>query len=377
MGSPALTAQRRLDRHYTPPHIADALVSTLTFRRAATPSIVDFAAGSGVLLEAAEKRFSGSTCTATDVDDEAVRLLRVTHPDWRVGRCDFLNLRSIAGSPYTRPAGPLFDAAVLNPPFSCRGQHVVRSVLFGHELQTSVALAFVVRALAHLEPDGQVAVLLPKGSLFSDKDAPAWRVLRAHAEVTVAQEVPRGEFAGAFATCALIHMQRRRTAGSVALKDALPDDDMPTLTVFRGHLPLHEMALKPREERAIHTTHLRDGRILRSTLKGPKDQAVRGPLLLVPRVGRPMAEKIVLFQSKQRLVLSDCLFAVRGEPEDLRRLRATLLERWSTLRAAYGGSCAPYITTRRLLDVLRSLGHPAQVEARLRGRRSIEGHEPV
>ena len=56
--------------------------------------IADFSAGDGMLLRIAQNRWADCRIAATDIRDEAVYKLRRSHPEWKVGRCDFLSAAS-------------------------------------------------------------------------------------------------------------------------------------------------------------------------------------------------------------------------------------------------------------------------------------------
>jgi hypothetical protein len=261
------------------------------------------------------------------------------------------------------------DAAALNPPFSCRGSSRVVNDVLGTKVASSVAMAFVLRAFERLGMTGQLAVLLPAGCLLGEKDEDAWRMLYAHAIVTVVKEFGRGEFNGAFARTVLVHLRRRSPGtveGQILASECGSPSKQSILTLHRGRFPVHCVTGGRTGFRLVHTTQLRDGTVIRpSEGRGPAHLSLKGPLLLVPRVGLPSARKIALYLAAQRIVVSDCVFAVSGPRSSLENIQRRILHRWDFFRSRYGGSCAPYITTRRLLAVLRELGVDVQLEHRL------------
>ena len=91
---------------------------------------------------------------------------------------------------------------------------------------------------------------------------------------------------------------------------------------------------------------------------------VKGPAVLLPRVGLPRADKIaVLSEEAGPTALSDCVIALGCESlADGDRVRDVLVEEWDAVRAAYVGSCAPYITIARLRTLLGKLGFPVEVQ---------------
>ena len=78
-------------------------------------------------------------------------------------------------------------------------------------------------------------------------------------------------------------------------------------------------------------------------------KVVEGPLVLIPRVGRPDRRKIIAHHAKEPLVLSDCIFALTLESmSEARRVRKYVIDNFDKLCAMYGGSGAPFITKSKL-----------------------------
>jgi hypothetical protein len=306
-------------------------------------------------------------CIATDVDDDLIRLLRFSHPGWVAGRCDFLSARSVACSPIASGRGPQVHAVVLNPPFSCRGARTISSEAFGIRICSSLAMGFLLRSAQRVDAHGQIAALIPAGSLTSQKDECAWQLLRAHGTVQVVEEFGRREFSRAFARTVLITVRRANggTPGSRFQKWSTGAGKT-RLVLHRGRLPMHHVKAGVEGWPVIHTTDLRpDGRVRPSYRDGEARLALPGPLLIVPRVGLPLAYKIALYRSRRRAILSDCLFAIAGPVKLLEQLQDRILANWDSFKTCYGGSCAPYTTVRRLLDALTALGAEVSVEPRL------------
>jgi hypothetical protein len=296
-----------------------------------------------------------------------VELLRLRHPRWHLGRCDLLNRRSSSVSPLVKPTGPTVDAVVLNPPFSCRGGRTITSTFLGAKVRSSLAMAFVLRSLERVRPGGQIATLLPAGSSYSEKDELAWRLLDANATVRLVDGFGRDEFKGAFSRTVLVHM--RRANAPKALKgssvESVARPSSATTTLCRGSLPMHRA--KSGTCQVVHTTELRAGEVASvSSGRAPSRLGLKGPLLLIPRVGLPNSGKISIYPRGSRIVLSDCVFAVTGPLNLLEDMQTRILMHWDLFRTCYGGSCAPYTTTKRLLAMLRALGADVAPEARLR-----------
>ncbi len=78
---------------------------------------------------------------------------------------------------------------------------------------------------------------------------------------------------------------------------------------------------------------------------------------MLPRVGEPKATKCVLYLDRGKLVLSDCVYAIRCKSvSDARQLKICLLEAWKTVEASYKGTCARHLTLPGLRELLQHLG---------------------
>lgn len=355
----------RLDSHYTPPDIAEALVDQIQRERNGPLIVADVAAGAGALLDVAVKQFAQPTCLATDVDPKVVRALKAAHPDWHVGRCDFLRPGSVARS-ILGPRSPMVpDVVLLNPPFSCRGGRVISSVVFGEPVTSSPALAFVLRALEYVASNGEVSALLPLSTFSSEKDERAWQVLRANAKVETGARFGRSNFAQAFAATGLAHFIRKPFESSSGATPAISlSSTANSLVLYRGRLPMYSAWLHGVP--LLHTTTVNEGVArIHSRLFGPVSQSVQGPLLVIPRIGIPDPRKVAIFGERTRVVLSDCLFALQGTRDALDKSRRDILAGWSDFETCYSGSCAPYTTLRRLEQALLGVGVSARLEPRL------------
>ncbi len=359
------------DRHYTPRHIADAVAATIDWSARRSFVVADFSAGGGALLQAAARVRDDLAMIATDADEDVVRALRREHPEWRVGRCDFLDQRSVAASLLAGQRGPLVHVVLLNPPFSCRGSRVVETVVSLGSVRSSVALSFILRSLERVAPGGQAAALLPESCLRSEKDERAWRAIDRLASVQVVGEFGWHDFTRAHARSIVVHL-RRSAAGPLAAVPRAADAVVATpcrasaLTLLRGRYPMHLAGPPGHGVDIVHTTNLRGGRVNGERIgSAPVRYAVKGPLLLIPRVGVAGPQKICLLAAGATIALSDCVFALAGGRSQLEAARERILERWQTFEACFGGSCAPYTTTRRLWSTLLELGIATGVEPRL------------
>lgn len=361
----------RADAHYTPGWVADRVAShAASLARSDAPHVADYAAGDGALLRAVSKVLPQALVTATDIDPAAVARLATVESTWRVGRCDLLSARSRAGSPHLGPRSKPADLVVLNPPFSHRGGTYlpVLSGLF----RASPAMAFVSHALEQLADKGSAVVLVPSGSLSTQKDELLWAHLRRAAAVQVVDELGRTTFRGEHAVVSLVVLRGVSKAALHSVDKPAQPSREPVLAsanaqvrLIRGTQQMHTIVSDPHGLPLAHSTHLVGGKLRSGPLVVATGRTIEGHAVLLPRVGAPRREKVGLRPSGGKLVLSDCVIALRGQSKATTlRLRKDLLDSWDDLAALYGGSCAPYLTVRDLRDHVEKLGYSVELSGR-------------
>jgi hypothetical protein len=361
-----------VDPFYTPADIAIRMVGAVRERN---PSCVaDFAAGRGELLRAAGQQWHGATMIATDYCRSSVSRLRRDFSHWSIGRCDFLSKSSRQRcTPLSRLQGTV-SVALLNPPFSCRGATRLCVSANKVELTCSRALAFVITSLQYVSLGGEIVVLLPAGSLFTEKDRKAWDFLNA---VTVCELVAMNGhkvFNGCRARTAIVHFTKTKECQepeeSCKVKSDPPGvEKRNSVFVLRGRVQMHTVAAISQRLSAplVHSTDLGIGRLDLSGSRAHRSHpGISGPAVFVPRVGEPNKEKIFLYALRKRVILSDCVIALKCKsPKQTRVLHSTLLRRWTQLEEKYGGTGAKYITIGSLSQFLKGLGFsvlPAHVQ---------------
>ena len=336
--------------------------------RAATVSspeyIADFAAGDGALLAAAADRWPSSRIIAIDVDRENVVWLK-RNRRWRVGRCNFLSDRSRSRCQVLAGIEGKVSLVLLNPPFSCRGATRVPVEFDGESLTCSKALAFVLASMGYLTTGGELIAVLPAGSIMSEKDRHSWEMIKRIARCEIVAEYPRGAFAGCTARTVVVRVTLgepgphgkeppafRRNAPGVAVR------------IMRGSLQMHSADWTDSAEALplIHSTELgttiRAGGRVRN-----QGRVLKGPAVLLPRVGKPDVKKLTLYMMGNRILLSDCVVALQCRTKaEARTVYDVLRKRWQTLEKAYGGTCARYIALRRLAEALKAMGIEADYE---------------
>lgn len=355
----------RLDQYFTPPGLAAELAAAITLDEVGL--VGDFAAGDGQLLRAASSRWPEATCVATDVDSRVVEGLRQDHPEWLIGRCDFTNGRSRGGSNVLRGRKGLFDAVILNPPFSYRGGTIRSITMNGNSLTCSPTIGFIIEATTYLRKGGQLVAIVPYGSLQSIKDHHARNLLSHKYGLKLICTYARGSFASCTPRTAIISLEVGIDSSKQPLLEIRPVQSI----FFNGHGPTQVSLRRGRVQKKtasfngpdalplIHTTEIRASRILESNHHvTPNYESIRGPAVLLPRVGKPSPSKIaVLSSTHSQVVLSECVLAVECVNEmDAQTVFSALQNNWNSLETLYGGTCARYITVAALIDFLNQLG---------------------
>ena len=349
-----------VDRHYSPAWLADNVARSLPSRLQG--AVFDPAAGDGALLDAVERRFGDRvSLSATDLDLAAIRRLSNTHPSWRTGRIDVLSAPSRLRSPVWAARMRLETAAVvLNPPFSYRGGAGFQLAFGRASGRLSPASAFVATVMAEVHPHVLI-VVMPEGSLSSVRDEWFWSALGQTHRIEDLMPIPRGVFTGATARANLLRissLKRRHPDAGTSSVSRPRRPSVGCVEVIRGRVPVHNVppSITPSDPRFVHSTDLVGAAVRTTSWRAPARLATAGPLVLLPRVGLPTADKIAV-GGTGGLVLSDCLFGLRCiHPSDPQRLRDQLAGDVARLQATYHGSCARHLTTRRLMDYLSALG---------------------
>jgi hypothetical protein len=352
-----------LDHHYTPVELARIAIKHVRMRH---PKIIaDVAAGEGSLLLEAARRWPSARIVATDIDRGTVtRLLRARRHRWKVGRCDFLAPDSRSASGALRNVQGRVNLLLLNPPFSCRGGSYRIVDLVDGPLRASMAMAFVLVGLEYLSGKGQAVVILPAGSLYNKKDEAAWTYVRRRFAVQELAHWDKNAFPGCAASSVLVKLtphgsadrsvfpSRRRLRGKRARKPRV------SAVIVRGTCPIHEIPKNATGPTLVHYTDLRDAGVVLNGHRGNgTHRCVAGPAVLIPRVGRITPEKVAVFTSTRRVMISDCVIGLKTQSaKTARRLRKLLVDNFRVLAKEYLGTGAPHITLERLRDAMSRVG---------------------
>jgi hypothetical protein len=350
--------QGAVDAHYTPPSIARELLRHVD--RLPSGYIADFAVGGGELLIQASRRWPNREMIACDISRVAVAAISKQWETWAVGRCDFLSPRSRTASRVLRAAKGKVALCLANPPFSYRGSKRWRvDTADSTTVLCSPAVAFLLTAVEYLRPGGRLLAIIPANSLRSQKDEAAIDLLSRTGALTVLNHYPRGTFPSCTSQTVSVSFRLERELIHRSIRSDSERVVRFDVELVRGCTPMHRV--NPLSEGLIpvvHTKDLNDHCVYRPACgAATSNRSIKGPAVLLPRVGRPASGKIALYTSSESIVLSDCVFAIRcASQAHALYLLNLLLDNWVTFCQVYHGTCAPYMTAKDLIGALYTLG---------------------
>lgn len=363
-----------MDKHYTPKDLASAIVRNLAC--GAPKRAADFAAGEGALLNAIRERWPKTPLVATDLSQSAVSKLKKRFRNAKAERCDFLDRSSRARVASLNSDRKKFSLIFLNPPFSNRDGKTWPQKIGRQTVSCGRALAFVIASLPYLSRKGQVVAILPSSCLTSQRDASARAAMLKSYHIRILRSKQNVQFEKCSVEVVVVAISRRAASGVSQLEigrlSTLRGDVTAPLaknsiyaSIFRGTIPMSGCSTRPRRGIAlVHTTDLNKGLIKVSSVRVSAEvsSSTIGPVILMPRVGRPNLEKVCLYLSSERVALSDCILAVKFNSIPAAKLVYALLSTHEKrLLDSYVGSCAKYLTLDGLRLVLNSLGVATEV----------------
>ena len=349
-----------MDAHYTPNGLATTLVDAVSDKG---PSVIaDLCAGHGSLLIQAEDRWPEAQYVAVDIDPIAVEHLRQSKPTWHVGHCDLRDAYSRTASSVLKRFAKRISLLLLNPPFSCRGNTRFQVETSWGSLSASTAMSFLIISLKYLHPLGSAVVVLPRGSLYNEKDEGAWDYIRMFYRVDVLTAREPDSFPASTASIAVVRLSPLGESASeprTDTRDAPPSTFRVSVRLIRGCQPIHRMRDLSTGPVLVHSSDLRGFSVHLNGRRGIRsDRKVVSPSVMLPRVGHIREDKIAIFpSSNQHVVLSDCVIAIAAQSlEDAHIVHKILKHGFSTLKAQYVGTGAPFVTMARLRATLEGLG---------------------
>ena len=337
-----------IDSYYTPPSLADKLVSFITSVNISRA--VDFCVGDGDLLKAVAKRYIDVELYGTDISNKALAKLANEYPHWHLGECNFREDDSVDKVHFLKEG--LFDLIVLNPPFTCKGS-VVENIIFDKiEFHVSTAMLFLMRAMKYLTPDGGLYAILPISCVYSVKDRNAWTYLKEHYNACILEEPNRVNFTSKCAPNIVLVYVGNYIVEGLENQDTFDFSFLPVVSVIRGRVRMQNIhhSNSTRAVPLIHTTNLQKGKLvnLKYFLLN-QNSIVKGNGVLIPRVCNPNPNKIVVLDDEFMYAISDCVvFLQTATRADAEMIRDTIIVNWNDFVTVYRGTGAQYTTLERL-----------------------------
>ena len=330
------------DSYYTSDAFAEVLTGFIDFTKVHT--VADVCVGGGNLLRAAQKRKGDLLCFGTDISSDVIDKLCVQHSDWILGTCDFLDTES---RNKTFLCGRSFDLILLNPPFTCKGS-VIRVIFYkGEEFHVSTSMAFLVNVLQYIKPQGEIFAIMPISTIYSQKDRKIWSEICNDFRVVVHQESEHEFFGECAPNVVIISIRRGETKGPIFNQPRLYVSM--EIEVVRGTKNMHYMSQRAGDVQLIHTTSLQRNKIVEDLHVSSDVWRVKGPGVLIPRVGLPKNDKICLMPSNKKCAISDCIILLRTKTvRESKLLKQLILDDWDNFSSLYKGTGAKYITIERV-----------------------------
>jgi tRNA1(Val) A37 N6-methylase TrmN6 len=339
------------DSHYTPSALAEYLVSRIKKKKVKT--IADFCVGEGNLLKAAQKKWSSAIFFGNDVSRQVIRLLKQKYPKWKLESCDFLNQKSRNNSNQFKKK---YDVILLNPPFTCRGS-IIKQVFFDNvEYNVSTAMAFFIESIKYLSTDGVLYAILPQSVAYSQKDEKIRKYLSEKYDFKIFEEIENQEFEKCSPSIILAAIKDKKLHVPENRLFAQINTEIKILEVKRGKISMYKIK-KARKNTLplVHSTNIRDNTIENITYNVKEDASkIKGPAVLINRVGQPDIRKICIIPSKKEYALSDCIIGIKTKTaNDSKLLKKIIIDNWSSFSNLYKGTGAKYITVKRIRYFLK------------------------
>jgi hypothetical protein len=123
------------------------------------------------------------------------------------------------------------------------------------------------------------------------------------------------------------------------------------INIQRGRLGMHK--IKTSKKNAIplvHSTNIKNNKLENINYKVKNNLSkIKGPAVLISRVGQPDIRKVCIIPPKKEYILSDCIIGIITKTmEDCKALKETIIDNWSSFSNLYKGTGAKYITIKRI-----------------------------
>lgn len=338
------------DSFYTPRILAERLVEFS--KKRALETVVDFCMGDGELLRAAKKKWPQIKCFGTDISRAAILITRKAHPDWKLTQLDFLDIVARRKSRVISKQR-LFDLILLNPPFSCKGGTIHTVEFEGKQYNSSTAMRFLVTALTYLNKNGVMYAILPTSVAYSQKDNKLWCELEKKHNLSILDEPQIQYFKGCTPNVILVSVNDFNQASDFRRNTRI-SLDFQNLSVFRGKLSMDLVKPSFGEHFLVHSTNIKNNGLINLSIKQEKPlSTIKGPAILIPRVGKPKQSKICVIEETEQYVISDCIIAIKTSSlKEADVLYRYLLDNWAIVENMYKGTGARYTTIEKVEELL-------------------------
>lgn len=347
-----------MDRYYTPIELAESILAS-NFH-IDVDVCVDSTCGIGNLLSAANNIYGNVQCCGLDRDKNAIAALRRKNPSWKLSATDFMKLKDAKNNlVIDELCGS--DLLLLNPPFSHGKKKHVSIKYDGLNIQSSIAMAHILRSLEYFCPRNGAMVIAPESILYSDTDCYARSAINQKYYIKVISELDIKTFSGArVRSTALKILPRKNVIKKIKLID--PKQEKSITNIIRGALPVHDVRYSYGKTSVpfIHSTDLKNFAQTKTILSSKRTCSnrkgrVKGSLILLPRVGLPNKEYIKPLYFQEEIQLSDCVIAISFKTKKNANIGSRLLrDNINELIGLYRGTGARYITITRLQKWLAS-----------------------
>ncbi|WP_375761636.1 N-6 DNA methylase [Corallococcus exercitus] len=386
------------DQYFTSTLVSNLLVEQFTIPVA--NDVLELGSGAGSLLAAVRRRWSSARLTSVDIDER----LRETTTPLRPHRHVVSDVLS-PGFPKPLHISPSsFDAAVCNPPYRNTAWNPgFRRLLkdaglanSSHRKQDIAAdLIFLAHNLRFLKAGGQLAIIVPDGTITGAKNRALRESLLGAHRIHSVIELPERSFSGTEAKTFILTLEKSShshrhiplyradhygqlsepilidsAAAAIRMdyryfswlensqsENRKSLDSIGCVQLFRGQISA--TTARHQDFRILHSTDMSRrtalGRIHIPPAWAPSTEDLLQPHarpgdIIVTRVGRKLSDKIARVASGIALI-SDCLYVIRGP----RRITDRI---WMELTSSYGkewlnahsrGVCAKVLNKSDLL----------------------------
>jgi tRNA1(Val) A37 N6-methylase TrmN6 len=344
-----------LDQYYTPEGVANTLLEQAGFEN--PNSCLDPTCGSGNLLLAVTNIHRDAKCIGIDRDKRLIINLKKRRPEWILSVADLLKANSyLRTSAYSKYA--TCDALLLNPPFSQGKNKYVNINYQGQVLKGSVAMSYLLKSIEIFSPLQGAMVIAPESLMHSQLDEYARLLLSKDYEFKSICDLENKTFKGARVHAHVFRLQPRNNE-IINTPFVTISKNIIKATIERGGIQVHiarnNSGLCMNPVPFVHTTSLNN--VTNNNLdKCTKTSLsacgrVKGPVILIPRVGVPKKEYTKIICLSEEVQLSDCLFAIKDFGDNsLLELETRIHDSWDDFVKLYKGTGARYVTISKLVN---------------------------